>query len=225
MSRMSTRRSRTSPMRRNCFSSRTFRSFGWTWASTSPISSRKIVPRCATSRRPGLAAVAPVNAPLSWPKSSVSRNSRERPAQFRSTNGSSARGPFSCSQRARTPLPAPVSPWIRTGLSDAATLRASAARARIAALVPRKGSRSSRERRERLAICCCRLRWFSMRRSTITVSASSCTGLVRNCSAPSLIARTARSTEPWAVRMRTGTVASSSFRRGRSSRALPSGSE
>ena len=69
-----------------------------------------------------LGGVAPVKAPFSWPKSSVSRNSRESPAQFRSTNASSARGPFSWSQRARTPLPAPVSPWIRTGLSEAATL-------------------------------------------------------------------------------------------------------
>lgn len=36
-----------------------------------------------------------VNAPFSWPKSSVSTNSRDRPAQFRSTNASCLRGLFS----------------------------------------------------------------------------------------------------------------------------------
>ena len=55
--------------------------------STSPISSRNSVPRCAISSSPGLAATAPVKAPFSCPKSSLSSSSRERPAQFRSTNG------------------------------------------------------------------------------------------------------------------------------------------
>ena len=38
----------------------------------SPISSRKTVPSSASSNLPGLAAVAPVNAPFSWPNSSLS---------------------------------------------------------------------------------------------------------------------------------------------------------
>ena len=62
--RMSTWRSRTSPRRRNFFSSSTFRSFGWTESGTSPISSRKSVPRWATSRRPSFVATAPVKAPF-----------------------------------------------------------------------------------------------------------------------------------------------------------------
>ena len=44
--------------------------------------------------QPGFAVVAPVKAPFSWPNSSVSSSSRDRPAQFRSTNGSRARGPL-----------------------------------------------------------------------------------------------------------------------------------
>ena len=44
------------------------------------------MPRWAASKRPGLAATAPVKAPFSWPNSSDSSRSRGRPAQFRSTN-------------------------------------------------------------------------------------------------------------------------------------------
>ncbi len=73
------------------------------------------MPRCATSISPAFAAVAPVNAPFSCPNNSDSINSRARPAQFRSTYGSRARGPLWCIQRASTPLPAPVSPRISTG--------------------------------------------------------------------------------------------------------------
>ena len=49
-------------------------------------------------------------------------------ALARSTKASSFRGPWSCSQRARTPLPLPVSPWISTGLSVAASFRASSSK-------------------------------------------------------------------------------------------------
>src|SRR6266511_5135892 len=65
MSWTSVTRSRTSPIRRKRFSSRTFSSFGWTCTSTSPISSRNNTPRWATSSSPVFAVTAPVKAPFS----------------------------------------------------------------------------------------------------------------------------------------------------------------
>jgi hypothetical protein len=44
----------------------------WVVGERSPISSRKIVPVCASSKRPLRCASAPVNAPFSWPNSSLS---------------------------------------------------------------------------------------------------------------------------------------------------------
>ena len=56
---------------------------------TSPISSRKIVPPCATSNRPGLARSAPVNAPRSWPNSSLCSRLSCSAAHSTTTNGRS----------------------------------------------------------------------------------------------------------------------------------------
>ena len=53
----------------------------------SPISSRKSVPPWACSKKPRLRAEAPVNAPRSCPKSSLSMSSRGMAAQFTLTNG------------------------------------------------------------------------------------------------------------------------------------------
>ena len=57
----------------------------------SPISSRKSVPSRASSKRPGLARTAPVNAPRSWPNSSDSSRPSGIAAQFTGTNGPSLR--------------------------------------------------------------------------------------------------------------------------------------
>ena len=46
----------------------------------------------APSRRPGLAATAPVKAPRSWPNSSLSKRSSERARRSMRTKGSAARG-------------------------------------------------------------------------------------------------------------------------------------
>ncbi len=168
MSRNSTRRSWTSPRRRQRISSTAFRSFAWTCRSTSPISSRKSVPRWASSMSPGFAATAPVKAPFWYPKSSLSSSSREKPAQLRSTKGCAARGPLSCSQRARTPLPLPVSPWMRTGVEATATRAACSESRRTTALSPRNGSGRRRSVRLRPASLTRRSRRTSMSRSTIT---------------------------------------------------------
>ena len=61
-------------------------SFTWVGMSISPISSRKIVPPLASSKRPMRRCDAPVKEPFSCPKSSLSISWGERAAQFTATN-------------------------------------------------------------------------------------------------------------------------------------------
>ena len=79
-------------------------------AVISPISSRKSVPPSAAARWPAFRSVAPVKAPFSWPKSSLSSSVSGSAAQCTSTNGrrgAPARGsarsarPGSCRCRSR----------------------------------------------------------------------------------------------------------------------------
>ena len=190
----------------------------------SPISSRNTVPRCATSSSPCFVAVAPVNEPFSWPKSSVSRNSREMPAQLRSTKASPARRPRSWIQRASTVLPVPVSPWMSSGLSVRRTASAFSRSSAMAPLLPRNGS----TRRRPSVVCapamtCRRLRWCSMVRRMTTSSASSSTGFVKNCSAPSFTASTAVSIDAYAVRTISAAESLTARKSGIRSSAVPSG--
>ena len=99
------------PTRSNCFSSSARRILACSASGRSPISSRNSVPRCASSKRPGLRAAAPVNAPFSWPNSSVSSSVSGIAAQLIATNGPSARGLSACSARANSSLPVPLSPF------------------------------------------------------------------------------------------------------------------
>ena len=78
------------------------------------------MPRCAISNLPGLRATAPVKAPFSWPKSSVSSSVSGIAAQLIATNGASARGLSACSERANSSLPVPLSPSSSTVVSVAA---------------------------------------------------------------------------------------------------------
>ena len=64
-------------------------------------SSRTIVPLPPSSSRPSLRSTAPVNAPRSWPKSSLSTSCGGRLAQSIFRKGASRRGPASCTNRAR----------------------------------------------------------------------------------------------------------------------------
>ena len=189
----------------------------------SPISSRNTVPRSATSSSPGLACTAPVNAPRSWPKSSVSRNSRSSPAQLRSMKTSSARRLFPWIQLASTPFPEPVSPWIRIGLSLLTTRRINSSSRRIDELSPRNGLSFSRFAFDSRTRNCFRKRRLSMARTNRVCNTASSTGFVRNCSAPSLIARSASSMEPGAASIMTGTSASALLKCSSNSRPPPSG--
>ena len=58
-----------------------------TRAAISPTSSRNSVPPSAISNLPFFCRCAPVKAPRSWPNSSLSSRSREKPAQLIATNG------------------------------------------------------------------------------------------------------------------------------------------
>ena len=68
--------------------------------------------RPRASNSPGLFSVAPVNAPRTWPNSSLSNSDSTTAEQLTVTNRRSRRGPVSCSARATSSLPVPVSPVI-----------------------------------------------------------------------------------------------------------------
>src|SRR5439155_171940 len=80
--------------------------------------------------------VAPVNAPFTWPKSSLSRRFSGKAAQFTDTKGPLARPERPWSTRATRPLPVPVSPRNTTGTSASAMRSTSSRTSRIAALSP-----------------------------------------------------------------------------------------
>ena len=89
-------------------------------SGSSPISSMKRVPPPAASKTPARSATAPVNEPLTCPKSSLSMSVGATAAQSSTTKGRAARGLASWMAVARTLLPVPVSPSSSTVLSDLA---------------------------------------------------------------------------------------------------------
>ena len=76
----------------------------------------------ASSKQPARRSAAPVNAPFSWPKISLSISVSGIAAQFTATNGRDLRGLRSCSVRATSSLPVPLSPVISTGTLDGRNL-------------------------------------------------------------------------------------------------------
>ena len=72
------------------------------------------MPPLASSKRPRFTPVAPVKAPFSWPKSSLSRIDSGRAAQLTATNGFPARGDLAWMARATSSLPVPLSPTMST---------------------------------------------------------------------------------------------------------------
>jgi hypothetical protein len=87
----------------------------------SPISSRNSVPLSAASKRPTFLSVAPVNAPFSWPNSSLSISVSVSAAQLTATHGPAARRLPRWIARATISLPAPDSPPSSTVASVGAT--------------------------------------------------------------------------------------------------------
>jgi hypothetical protein len=89
----------------------------------SPISSRKRVPPVACTSRPSLSVLASVNAPRTCPKSSLSNSCAGTAEQLMATKAASARGLRSCSARATSSFPVPLSPVMSTEMSAPAMRR------------------------------------------------------------------------------------------------------
>ncbi len=111
------------PSRTTSRSCSTRSSLTWIDSGRSPISSRNSVPPLAASNQPDLAENAPVKAPFSWPKSSLSTRLSEKAPQFTATKGRLLRRLRSCTWRAISSLPVPVSPMMSTLASLGATMR------------------------------------------------------------------------------------------------------
>src|SRR6185503_2814894 len=105
-------------------------------SGTSSMSSRKMVPRSASSKRPGRSLTAPVKAPRSWPNSSDSISVSENRAQLTATNGWCLRRLDWWIRVAVTSLPVPLSPVISTVLSLFWITRRNSNTARIRPLAP-----------------------------------------------------------------------------------------
>ena len=133
---------RVEPTRSNVPSCSTRSSLACTSMPSSPISSRNSVPPCAASNRPARVATAPVNAPFSWPNSSLSISVAGMAAQLTRTNARPLRGLRWCSARASSSLPVPVSPSSRTAASVGATCDTRASTWRMARLWPTISSKS-----------------------------------------------------------------------------------
>ncbi len=80
------------------------------------------MPLSASSKRPGLDAMAPVNAPFSWPNSSDSMSVSGIAAQLTRMKGRPFRLELSCRACATSSLPVPDSPVISTVVGVSATL-------------------------------------------------------------------------------------------------------
>lgn len=122
----STRRGRTLPRRVTSRVSMTRSSLTCVDSGISPTSSRNSVPPSAASSSPSLLLVAPVNAPFSYPNSSLSSSVSDSAAQFRHMDGPDRRGDIRWMVLAITSLPTPVSPRIKMLMVPAAAFSATA---------------------------------------------------------------------------------------------------
>ncbi len=94
--------------------SSTRKSFTCSASGISVISSRKSVPPLARSKKPWCWRSAPVKLPFSWPKISLSISCGEIAPQLTARKGALRRRLRSCSVRATTSLPVPLSPVMST---------------------------------------------------------------------------------------------------------------
>ena len=159
--------------------SSTWSSFAWRAGVISPTSSSSSVPRSASAKSPGRPLVAPVNAPFTCPKSSLSSSVSGSDAQLTATNGPLARTLVAWLARARAVLPVPVSPTRSTGVEASATRLATSKTSRMAGLaatrVPRPTRSLSVARRD---LASRRTRASSRARSRKSASSSIENGLV-----------------------------------------------
>ena len=102
----------------------------------SPTSSRKTVPRLASSKAPERSRKAPVKLPRTCPNSSVSRSVSVYAAQLTVTSGAPLRRLVACINFATISFPAPLSPVIRTFASHRAACEMSTRILSMAGLTP-----------------------------------------------------------------------------------------
>ncbi len=127
-SRTSTGTAPSAPSGRTLPSSTARRSLACTSSPSCATSSMKSVPPVASRNAPFRSAIAPVNAPRRWPNSSLSASSRERLAALSATNGPARRSLSSCTARATSSFPVPLSPRTSTGSPRRANRRTRSAR-------------------------------------------------------------------------------------------------
>ena len=94
------------------------------------------MPPSAATNRPRFDVSAPVNAPRTWPNSSLSSSVPASAPQLTGTNAPPARRPAKWSARATSSLPVPLSPVMSTVASECATLSIVARSWRIAGESP-----------------------------------------------------------------------------------------
>ena len=123
----------------------------------SPISSSSSVPPSASSKQPTRRSTAPVKAPFSWPKISLSMSDSGIAAQLTATKGPPFRGLNSCSVRAASSLPVPLSPVISTEAREGASWPTSDITSCIFFERPTRRPRMPASRRRRCAISMSRL--------------------------------------------------------------------
>ncbi len=101
------------------------KSFAWNEGGVSAISSKKKVPPSASSKSPLREETAPVKAPRTCPKSSLSSSVSLMAAQFTLTKGRWSRIELAWMARATSSLPVPLSPVINTvaGVGAMRTMR------------------------------------------------------------------------------------------------------
>ena len=97
-------------------------SFAWRCRGMFPISSRNSVPPSAWENFPAWSLRASVNAPLTWPKSSLSKSVSLRAPTSTHTRGPPLRELLACTCLASSSLPVPFSPVISTLASVGAIL-------------------------------------------------------------------------------------------------------
>ena len=139
---MSTRRSSCPPTRSMASSCTALSNLACADGDRSATSSRNSVPRSAASNLPRRART-PVATRSSMPNSSASTNVSTSAAQLTATNGPRRRPLRSCTCRATSSLPDPVSPWINTVKSVAATRSICPLRCCMPALDPMSGDARS----------------------------------------------------------------------------------
>ena len=162
------------------------------------------MPPLASRNSPARAPRASVNAPLTWPNSSLSRSGSGIAAQLTATSGPAARLLWRCSARATSSLPVPLSPVTSTLASVGATRAISSWTSRIAALSPSSSPSRAVATCRRSRVSSSVNRRCRTARSSATATASRSIGLARKSYAPERIAPIAAGRLPNAVSTITG---------------------